>query len=175
MISFETIIVWTALFRELWVAIRTFTRIGPTLLSLLLGLTFWVMALQARTAEPSGALRFFGFACLITGLTLLEWAAFCIRGRMFSYLGSKDTPEFVFTGGPYAHIRHPFYTCYILTHAGIAMIFPNRVTISVAVFTFVMLWRAAEFEENKFASSPLAEPYRAYMARTGRFWPRFSR
>ena len=172
MISFETILVWTALFRELWVALRTFTRRGTALLSGLLGVTYWIMAMQAKIAEHSGALRFVGFAFLIMGLTLLEWAAFCIRGKLFSYLGSKDTPQFIFAGGPYAYIRHPFYTCYILTHIGIAIIFPTWVTVSVALFTFSLLWYAAEFEENKFASSPLAESYRAYMARTGRFWPK---
>ena len=175
MIAFETILVWTALFRELWVAIRTFTRQGHAPLSSLLALSFWVNAYQARYAEPSGWPRLLGFALLIASLTLLEWAAFSIRGKMFSYLGSQDTPHFVFTGGPYAYIRHPFYSCYLHTHIAIALIFPTRWTIAVLAFTFILLRYATEFEENKFARSPHAEAYKAYMARTGRFWPRFRR
>lgn len=175
MISFETIIVWTALFRELWVALRTFTRRGHAPLSALLGATFAINAFQARDGEPSGVLRFVGFLLLVAALALLEWASFSIRGKMFSYLGSKDTPEFIFTGGPYGSIRHPFYTCYILTHLAIFLIFPTRITAAVAIFTAFLLWTAAQFEEQKFARSSLADLYRTYVARTGRFFPRFSR
>ena len=175
MISFETIIVWTALFREMWVAMRTFTRQGPAPLTTLVGLTFVINFQQARDAESSGWPRLLGFALLIAALTLLEWAAFSIRGKMFSYLGSKDTPQFLFTDGPYALIRHPFYSCYQLTHIAIALIFPTPWTLAVAAFTIALLHYGAIFEENKFARSPHADAYKAYMARTGRFWPRFRR
>ncbi len=176
MIPFETILVWTALFRELWVAGRTFTRVQSSLLALLLVCNFAIMAYEARYTEPSGLwLRSAGFVLLILALSLLEWAAFCVRGKFFSYIGNPDPPKFIFISGPYARIRHPFYSSYILTLVAVAMIFPNRVTIAVAVFNFALLWYAAEFEEQKFAATEMAGSYRTYIARTGRFLPRFSR
>jgi protein-S-isoprenylcysteine O-methyltransferase Ste14 len=43
--------------------------------------------------------------------------------------------------------------------------------VATVVFMGWIYWRAAVKEEAKFAASPLAEDYRRYAARAGRFVP----
>ena len=109
---------------------------------------------------------------LLMSLALFHWARQTIRGKFFSYLSSADRPEFICREGPYAWIRNPFYASYLITYATAVLIMPDE--ISALVF-LVMVWlfgSAAIDEEKKFLDSPLAEMYREYMARTGRFFPK---
>jgi protein-S-isoprenylcysteine O-methyltransferase Ste14 len=84
----------------------------------------------------------------------------------------EQGPRSLVMTGPYAYVRHPFYTSYIVFWAGLAIstwsiiaIFPFAILVVIYVF-------AAQVEEGKFARSAMAEEYAAYKARTGRFWPR---
>jgi protein-S-isoprenylcysteine O-methyltransferase Ste14 len=167
--------IYAVFFRELWVAVRSFTRLGFSMNAALLGVSYWIMLFQIQVAGlyPLGVIP--GAVLLIAALVLLEWAGRSIRGRFFSYLGNTDTPKFVFQQGPYAYIRHPFYTSYWVSHVAVALMFPNRVTAITALGTFVLLWLTAAFEERKFASSPLGADYQEYTSRTGRFLPRLRR
>ena len=116
-----------------------------------------------------------GAACLLASLGLFGWARVSISGRFFSYLGSRDTPQFVFTGGPYAYLRHPFYTSYLLALLGGCLMFPGVLSLAGAAAGAAGMYGASRFEEGKFAKSPLAAEYAAYMQRTGRFFPKLSR
>jgi protein-S-isoprenylcysteine O-methyltransferase Ste14 len=53
-----------------------------------------------------------GAAGLVASLALYEWAASSIRGRLFSFAGNHDVPQFVHRSGPYAYVRNPFYLSY---------------------------------------------------------------
>ncbi|MEO8096376.1 MAG: isoprenylcysteine carboxylmethyltransferase family protein [Acidobacteriota bacterium] len=165
-------VVWGAYFAELIVAGMTFRRVGPSLYTLPLGITFAIMASQTGRAQLIPLLAIPGLAILAGALILLGWSARTVRGRLFSYIGNNDTPQFVCQEGPYAFIRHPFYTAYLLTHLAVTVMFPNLVTLGVLFFTFGLLWHVAGFEERKFERSPVSVEYRAYGARTGRFIPR---
>ncbi len=113
-----------------------------------------------------------GLACLLASLALFSWARAAISGRFFSYLGSRDTPQFVFTGGPYAYLRHPFYTSYLLALLAGCLMFPGVLTLAGAAAAATGMYATARFEEGKFADSPLAAEYDAYKRRTGRFFPK---
>lgn len=113
-----------------------------------------------------------GCVCLAGSLALFTWARLSISRRYFSYLGSEDTPQFVFTAGPYAHIRHPFYASYLLALAAGCLMFPNPVTFAGAALSATGLYLTTRFEEEKFRHSPLAGEYDAYRQRTGRFFPK---
>ena len=136
-------------------------------------LTFIGMIAASRRSELSALLALPALAILVGALALFQWAAHSIRGKFFSYIGSRDTPQFVFQEGPFAYVRHPFYTSYMLTHLAVALAYLGWLTSAIALASFVVLWRAAAFEEGKFASSPNAAEYRAYVSRTGRFVPKF--
>jgi len=136
--------------------------------------TLWGMILAVRIGTPAPMwIATVGVAGLLASLVLFHWAAFSIRGRVFSYAGHDDLPQFVHTAGPYAYVRNPFYASYLLTEISAVVMWPSlwgAVLILLATCYFQWL---ARFEEAKFARSPVAEAYARYKARTGRLLPRW--
>ena len=113
-----------------------------------------------------------GIAVLVSSLALYEWARRSIRGKFFSYASSHDTPEFLWRGGPFAHVRNPFYASYLLSYAGAAIIFPSVTIFAVFVAMIVFYQKVARGEERKFQRSALSGEYASYMQQTGRFIPK---
>lgn len=109
---------------------------------------------------------------LVGALVLFEWARQTVRGRYFSYIFSADTPTFLCTAGPYAHIRNPFYTSYLVTMVSTALMQPTLFRGLVVAAMTVYFFAAATHEERKFAGSVMAKEYEAYKQRTGRFVPK---
>jgi len=116
-----------------------------------------------------------GLIVLIASAALFEWARRSVQGRFFSYIYSNDTPQFLWTSGPYAYIRNPFYSSYMLSYFAAAIMFPGVVSFAVVVGMIFYFYAAARHEERKFGRSQLATEYDAYRRRTGRFIPRFWR
>jgi protein-S-isoprenylcysteine O-methyltransferase Ste14 len=85
---------------------------------------------------------------------------------------SNDVPAMLWTGGPFAYVRNPFYASYLLAMASVALMLPSVVRFLVLAATAVLLTVAARHEEQKFAKSPLAGEYESYRQRTGRFVPK---
>jgi protein-S-isoprenylcysteine O-methyltransferase Ste14 len=121
--------------------------------------------LETRLVAP-------GLVFLLISLLLFEWARLSVKGRFFSYLYAKDTPEFLWTSGPYAYIRNPFYASYLLSYAAIVLMFPSLLPLAVLAGMSVFFFRVARYEEKKFERSPLASQYSEYVKRTGRFFPK---
>ena len=119
---------------------------------------------------------FFGLGCagLIAALALFEWARRTVRCQFFSWIFSSDTPAFLCTSGPYAYVRNPFYTSYLLTMASTLVMVPSLFRLLVLGGLVIYFDVAARHEERKFAGSALAEEYARYRQRTGRFLPKFS-
>ena len=135
-------------------------------------ITIWILVWQARSNEPQLNMLIPAGLVLLCAMALFEWARLSVRGKFFSYLGDEDIPQFLLQEGPYAYIRNPFYASYMLTNLAVVLLYPNWITVSAAVACYAVLHYTARFEERKFESSPLAEDYRAYKSRTGRFFPR---
>jgi protein-S-isoprenylcysteine O-methyltransferase Ste14 len=115
-----------------------------------------------------------GCASLIAALALFEWARRTVRGQFFSWIFSSDIPDFLCTSGPYAYMRNPFYTSYLLTMASTLVMVPSLFRLFVFGGLVIYFDVAARHEERKFAGSALAEEYARYRQRTGRFLPKFS-
>jgi protein-S-isoprenylcysteine O-methyltransferase Ste14 len=106
------------------------------------------------------------------GLALFLWAQEASKGRPPALTFSTDPPEALTTGGPFAYIRHPFYVAFLLIWwAGAVGTGSVWVAASALWMTAAYAW-AAHDEERAFLHSRWAEAYRAYSARTGRWWPR---
>jgi protein-S-isoprenylcysteine O-methyltransferase Ste14 len=132
------------------------------------------LAYAMLTAALDPRLVPLGVLLLACSLILFEWARTSIKGRFFSYAGSDDTPEFLWTSGPFGYIRNPFYTSYFLSYLAVGVMFPSLVPPGVIGVMALFYMRMARHEERKFARSPLAEEYAAYSRRTGRFFPKFA-
>jgi protein-S-isoprenylcysteine O-methyltransferase Ste14 len=140
------------------------------LISLLFWGFVWTTYWPQRSSPPS--LVVVGIALLVSSLALFVWAAHSIRGKMFSYAYTRDTPEFLHTGGPYAYVRNPFYDSYLLATVGSLLMWPTWVGAAVTVAMVAYFISLAKFEEQKFEASPLRAEYDRYRARTGRLLPR---
>lgn len=84
----------------------------------------------------------------------------------------EGLPHGLVTTGPYAYVRHPFYTSYIMLWLGWAMSCAHIAAIVPAIFMIVTFWSAARDEETKFARTEFAAAYAHYKRQTGRFFPR---
>lgn len=162
----------------MWQAIgaaRTFIRPQQrSWLVPLFGLGFAAMVVSVRPSAVNPVLFFLACVGLAMALALFEWARRTIRGLSFSYIFSTDIPTFLCTSGPYAYVRNPFYTSYLLTMGSTVLMLPSLFRGAVFLAMVAYLRLAAVREERKFARSSLAAEYSEYKATTGRFLPRIS-
>lgn len=84
-----------------------------------------------------------------------------------------DAPRSIVTYGAYKYVRHPFYSAFLLALMGTLLACPHPGTLAALVYTLLMLRYTARKEEAKLSSSEFGDEYRDYLARTGRFLPRF--
>ena len=165
-----------AVFLRLAVGAATTFRVvpgeGPPRRSELVSLGFWAMMISSSLVPLTPWLVVPGCVGMVGALALFDWARHSIRGRYFSYVFSHDVPAMLWTGGPFAYIRNPFYASYLLAMASVVVMMPTTIRFLVFAGTAMLLTSAARHEERKFARSPLAGEYESYRRRTGRFLPR---
>jgi protein-S-isoprenylcysteine O-methyltransferase Ste14 len=139
-------------------------------------ISFAFVALVAGNGSEIVNIGLFAVACaaLAIALLLFEWARRTVRGHYFSWIFSTDSPTFVCTDGPFAYVRNPFYTSYLLTMAATVIMRPGIFRAAVFLAMVVYFVAAALHEERKFARSTVAADYARYKARTGRFLPKVS-
>ena len=138
-----------------------------------IALSFWgLVFLQSRAMTPPFWVTAIGVAALVASVTLFQWAAFSIRGRIFSYAGNDDLPQFVHSAGPYHYIRNPFYASYLLAEIATLAIWPSAWSAAIVLGMIGYFQWLARFEEAKFSHSPVATEYGWYKGRTGRLLPR---
>lgn len=165
----------------LWARIAFFRIDGPTppgvrlieavgTASVLMGAA---LTLQRDGHHLGSDLLALGVAAL--SATLFAWALRSVQRRQLTAAFSADAPHELVTSGAFRHIRNPFYTSYLLAHA--MPVFASRSAWSLLPLAWMgaIYLRAALFEEQKFLAGPLADDFRRYRRRTGRFTPRLLR
>lgn len=83
----------------------------------------------------------------------------------------NDAPVELVTWGPYAHVRHPFYTSFLLALVAAALALPHAAIFASLAYAFVALSLTARREERRLACSQLQNDYLRYVGMTGRFFP----
>jgi protein-S-isoprenylcysteine O-methyltransferase Ste14 len=157
-------------------AARTFRPMpgqrGASFLAQLISLAFVGLFYRREEIELNTGLAVVGIAGFIASLVLFEWARRTVSGRLFSYIFSSDTPEFICMDGPFASIKNPFYSSYLLAMLSTAVMWPSLFRFGLVLAMIVYFTGAAMYEEHKFGRSAVAAEYAAYKARTGRFTPK---
>ncbi len=87
----------------------------------------------------------------------------------------NDDPSEIVTWGPYARVRHPFYSSFLLAFGAVLLLFPHYLTALLLGVAFVSLKTAALREEHRLEASQFGSTYTQYMAHTGCFVPRVGR
>jgi protein-S-isoprenylcysteine O-methyltransferase Ste14 len=124
------------------------------------------------TGPGDGPLAALGLVLYGGALALFWSAAGVTLGRPLSLAFSTDRPAHLVMVGPYAHVRHPFYTAYLLAWIAGALASGEPALWVTVVGMGALYVRAARFEEAKFADSSLAAEYARYREQAGPFWPR---
>jgi len=113
-----------------------------------------------------------GIALILASLGLFWWAIVASRDFGLSHVFDMTKPTALLLSGPYAHVRHPFYTSYIIFWAGFALSTWNLLAVLPLIAIIVIYTKAARIEEGKFSNSVLKDDYVAYRERAGIFWPK---
>jgi len=165
----------------LWMMVGATRAFSPdagrrSLTGLGIAVSMWCALGAASVASAAPPwMQFIGVGVLLLSLALYQWAASSIRGRLFSFAGNDDLPQFVHRSGPFARMRNPFYLSYLLAEIATVVMRPSAYGGVVVVLAIGYFNWLARFEESKFARSPVAAEYARYKAETGRLIPRIKR
>ena len=116
-----------------------------------------------------------GLGVWLAGGVLVVWSAQSLGRHMIVQIAVVKDHELI-TAGPYARIRHPTYLAVVCMVGGLALFFLSAVLLAFLVLAVALANYRARKEERPLSSERGFGPrYREYMARTGRFLPRFGR
>jgi protein-S-isoprenylcysteine O-methyltransferase Ste14 len=108
-----------------------------------------------------------GTLLLACGIILHGWSRY-VRQEMASSWAMSTGHDLVQIG-PYSKVRHPSYTSYFISFAGLILMLPSLVTL-VLLLGYPGYYLISLVEE-KHLIQHFGEQYRNYMSRTGRFFP----
>ena len=106
--------------------------------------------------------------------TLLIGGGFWLLADAWQVLYRAQRAGQLATTGVYARIRHPQYAAFMLVMLGFLLQWPTLVTLAMFPILMIMYVRLAHREEREVETG-FGEIWRAYAARTPRFWPRRAR
>jgi protein-S-isoprenylcysteine O-methyltransferase Ste14 len=78
----------------------------------------WVFLFAASETKAPDWRRAAGFCLPLLAIVLFVWAILAARQKRPALAFAGKRPDHVFSWGPYAYIRHPFYTAYLLFWLG---------------------------------------------------------
>lgn len=124
----------------------------------------WVLAQQL-------AIQLLGLVLQILSLVLFWVTIRETRNADLLAAFTDKNPGSLVTSGPYRYVRHPFYSSYLLFWFGWAVATANLWSLALFAIMYVIYWRAAVQEEEKFANTSMAEEYASFKAGRTRFIP----
>jgi len=106
----------------------------------------------------------------------LAMIVICVVGRAWCslYIGGRKKAEIVSTG-PYSLCRNPLYLFSFIGAFGMGAQTGSIVIAGLFLIIAVAVFYVTVRQEEIWLTTTFGDPYRAYCARTPRFWPRFSR
>ncbi len=148
---------------------------GALLISAVVVVTSLFFLFLVWTQDQAMQPQLVGVLIEIAGAALFWSAISASRKARLSAAFDAVHPHSIVTGGPYRHLRHPFYTSYLIFWSGWAIAAWSAWTLlPVAIFAVIYV-AAARAEEKRFSVTPLAREYEAYKSRAGFFWPKLGR
>jgi protein-S-isoprenylcysteine O-methyltransferase Ste14 len=116
-----------------------------------------------------GWLRWAGFALGLASLGFWSWTQVALGKEWSPQLQLREEHHLV-TTGPYSRVRHPLYTAMLGYGTSLALVTANWVFVVLAVAMIAGLFARVPREEQMMIEQ-FGEEYKAYMQRTGRFFP----
>jgi len=101
------------------------------------------------------------------------WTLSCLDKNLTDTVFVRENARLV-TSGPYAYVRHPMYIGIVLLIIAVSLLAANWFLLLTGLVTFTLLAIRSPIEERALESR-FGDEYRAYVARTGKFVPRWWR
>jgi protein-S-isoprenylcysteine O-methyltransferase Ste14 len=125
------------------------------------------------TSLPIGPIwRWAGAALDLATIPLFFWTLHTLGKNLTDTVVTRVHHTLV-TTGPYRFVRHPFYVCALLLIIGTTLLTTNTFLGVAGLVVFTLLAIRCQREEAMLVER-FGDEYRSYMARTGRFIPRFA-
>lgn len=102
--------------------------------------------------------------------TVLIGGGFWLLASAWKVLHAAQRTHALATSGPYAHIRHPQYTAFVLILFGFLLQWPTLLTLAMFPVLTYMYLRLARREERE-VEDEFGDTYRRYAAATPAFFP----
>lgn len=145
----------------------------------LAGLLLWISTFAYIVAPASLAwaqwplpawLRWMGVAAGVLGCSLLYWTLSSLGKNLTDTVVTRKDATLV-THGPYRWVRHPFYVTAAILMASVTVLTANWLIGASSLPALTLLVIRTRREEQMLIER-FGQPYRDYMAQTGRFFPR---
>ncbi|HVF65661.1 MAG TPA: isoprenylcysteine carboxylmethyltransferase family protein [Casimicrobiaceae bacterium] len=133
----------------------------------------WLGIPDAARDGPWLAVRWLAALAAVALLIVTRrcWKRMGTQWKMAVTPGERQT---LITDGPFANVRHPIYGYQILLMLASLAVVPTGPMLVLAVVHAILMTVKARNEERHLLGSH-GDDYARYVARTGRFFPRFSR
>lgn len=146
-------------------------------LFIVLGWTFIVIP-PHKTMTPTlwtnpPAVEWAMLAVILAGFAFCWWARLHL-GRLWSASVSHKEGHRIVDSGPYRMVRHPIYTGFIVSYAGLAVIAATAAALLAVACFAIGLWLKARLEEEFLSEELGVAAYTAYKARTPMLAPRLT-
>ncbi len=119
----------------------------------------------------NGWLRWVGIILGVCSFVLYAWAQ-AVLGKAWSPHLQMRQQHHLVTSGPYACIRHPIYTAYLVFMTGIALLTANWFFACLLAVSIIVFALRIPKEEIMLIEA-FGAKYAEYMQRTGGLLPRF--
>jgi len=113
-----------------------------------------------RFAPDAGPVEWFGFGLTLMGAAFAVWARLFLGGNWSAMVTIKKDHQLV-RKGPYAVVRHPIYSGFLLGLFGTALAFGQISALVGLALGFVALWFKAQVEE-RFMVDRFGDEYARY-------------
>lgn len=128
--------------------------------------------------QPDGllltAMQILAVVVAVASITLIGLTIGVHRVPLALWHQEYDAPVELVTWGPYARIRHPFYTSFLLAFLAAILVLPHYLTLLTWAYSSVTLTLTAKREERRLMASAYGDQYIHYYRRSGRFLPRLT-
>jgi protein-S-isoprenylcysteine O-methyltransferase Ste14 len=131
----------------------------------------WPAAIAWAQAPLADWLRWSGAAFGLAGIGMMYWTMTNLGKNLTDTVATRADATLV-TSGPYRYVRHPFYVTAALLMIAAALLSANWLIAASGFAVIALLVMRTSKEEQKLVEK-FGDAYREYMARTGRFLPRF--
>jgi protein-S-isoprenylcysteine O-methyltransferase Ste14 len=147
-----------------------------TAIAVLISLILWLInpgLVQFAQIPLPPLVRWAGLPLALGASAWVFWMFQTLGPNLTDTVAVRPTATLV-TNGPYRYVRHPLYLGLAAVFLAMFLLTANLLVLAGGVIVLAFIVARTTIEERNLEER-FGESYRAYCARTGKYWPRLSR